>query len=132
MELSELTEGPYAGDRATLHPLFAADTILCIAGGIGITHVLGFVQEYASANFQGVGGENQGQSRNIMKAKRFILAWSAREMALIEHVKQNLSMLKELNIYSGAQDPPRLPKTLTPLMMKAEISTTRLQEGQQQ
>jgi Ferric reductase NAD binding domain/FAD-binding domain len=87
VEISVYTEGPYAGHRATLQPLLDADTVLCIAGGIGITNALGFIQEYASANIQR--GECPGKSRGIMRtAKRFILAWSAKEMALIEHVKQ--------------------------------------------
>ncbi|KAH8658205.1 ferric reductase like transmembrane component [Xylariales sp. PMI_506] len=87
MELSVYTEGPYAGHRASLQPLMAADTILCLVGGIGITHALGLVQEYTSAVLQR--GESPGHNRGIMrKAKRFILAWSAREMAVIEHVKR--------------------------------------------
>lgn len=94
MELSVYTEGPYAGHRATLQPLFLADTVLCLVGGIGITHVLGFVQEYTSTNLQR--GESSGESRGILKkAKRFILAWSARELALIEHVKQNFLVQKD-------------------------------------
>ena len=88
MEISVYTEGPYGGHRATLQQLFVADTVLCLVGGIGITNALGFVQEYTSANRQI--GESTGKSRRIMKkTKRFILAWSARELALIEHVKQN-------------------------------------------
>lgn len=88
MEISIYTEGPYAGHRATLQPLLLADTVLCIVGGIGITNALGFVQEYISRNIQR--GESLDKSRGVMtKAKRFILAWSAREMPLIEHVKQN-------------------------------------------
>jgi hypothetical protein len=94
MELSVYTEGPYAGHRATLQPLVVADTVLCLVGGIGITHALGFVQEYTSTNLQS--GESLGESRGILKkAKRFILAWSAREMALIEHVKQNFLIPKD-------------------------------------
>ena len=85
LELPVYTEGPYAGHRATLQPLYVADTVLCIAGGIGITHILGIVQQFATANVQE--GETNTRGRNIMKAKRFILAWSAREAALIEHVK---------------------------------------------
>ncbi|KAH8595872.1 ferric reductase like transmembrane component-domain-containing protein [Bisporella sp. PMI_857] len=88
MEISVYTEGPYAGHRATLQPLFTADTVLCLIGGIGITNALGFVQEYTAANLQR--GFASGKSRGILRnAKRFILAWSARELALIEHVKQN-------------------------------------------
>ena len=86
MRISVYTEGPYAGHRATLQPLAAADTVLCLVGGIGITNALGYVQEYMSANLQT--GESPNKSRVIMKnAKRFIFAWSAREMALIEYVK---------------------------------------------
>lgn len=49
---------------------------------------LGYIQEYTSANLQR--GESTEKSRGIMKkAKRFILTWSASEMALTEHVKQN-------------------------------------------
>ena len=88
LETSIYTEGPYAGHRATLQPLYAADTVLCLVGGIGITHVLGFVQEYTSAILQK--GETSGKSRGTTKqATRFILAWSAKESALIDHVKQN-------------------------------------------
>jgi hypothetical protein len=86
MELSAYTEGPYAGHRATLQPFKAADTILCLVGGIGITHALGFVQAYTEAKLR---GEDSGERHGVMRrAKRFILAWSAREMALIEHVKR--------------------------------------------
>lgn len=88
IETSVYIEGPYAGHRATLQPLLVADTVLCLVGGIGITNILGFLQEYSSANLSS--GENPTKSRGIMKqAKRFILAWSAKEIALIEHVKRN-------------------------------------------
>lgn len=94
MEISVYTEGPYGGHRATLQQLFVADTVLCLVGGIGITNALGFIQEYTSANLQR--GESSGKSHGIMKkTKRFILAWSAREMALIEHVKQNFLVHKD-------------------------------------
>ncbi|KAK1991697.1 ferric reductase like transmembrane component [Colletotrichum falcatum] len=76
---SVLTEGPYAGHRATHRSLLVADTVLCVIGGIGITGALGFIQQYANAS----GGEASG------KAKRFVLAWSVREMSLIEHVRRN-------------------------------------------
>ncbi|KAJ2992259.1 hypothetical protein NUW58_g2225 [Xylaria curta] len=88
VEVSAYTEGYYAGHHATLQPLFAADTVLCLVGGAGITHALSFVQEYVS----GVSpeGEDAGKARGIMKrTKRFILAWSAKEMAFISYVKKN-------------------------------------------
>jgi len=88
IETSIYTEGPYAGHRATLQPLFDADTILLLVGGIGITNALGFVQEYTSGHLQR--GERPEKSHGIMrKAKRLILAWSAREISLIEHVRSN-------------------------------------------
>ncbi|KFX94318.1 hypothetical protein O988_06381 [Pseudogymnoascus sp. VKM F-3808] len=94
LEASVYTEGPYAGHRATLHPLFIADTVLCIVGGIGITNILGFVQEYSNANLRA--SARSGKSQRIMKkARRFILAWSAREMTLIEHVKEAFLLPKD-------------------------------------
>jgi predicted ferric reductase len=88
MEMSAYTEGPYAGHTSTLQPLLATDTVLCLVGGIGITNALGFIQEYTSTHSRG--GESAGRkSKGVMRqAKRFILAWSAREMSLIDHVKQ--------------------------------------------
>lgn len=72
-------EGPYAGHRATLHPLQAADTVLCVAGGIGITHILGVLQQVRQ------GHKNRGVAAG---PKRVVLAWSARERGLIEHVRR--------------------------------------------
>lgn len=89
MEMSVYTEGPYAGHTATLQPLLATDTVLCLVGGIGITNALGFIQEYTSTNSRR-GESAGGKSKGVMsQAKRFILAWSAREMSLIDHVKRN-------------------------------------------
>lgn len=87
-EISAYTEGPHAGHRATLQSLWVADTVLCLAGGIGITNALGFIQEFANLSHHG--GEAAVRGRGIMRnTKRFILAWSARESGLIEHVKRN-------------------------------------------
>ncbi|TDZ46853.1 Ferric/cupric reductase transmembrane component B [Colletotrichum trifolii] len=81
MATSVLLEGPYAGHGAARPSLLLADTVLCIAGGIGITAVLGYVQEYAAAAARG--GE-----ATTSKSKRFVLAWSAREMSVIQHVRR--------------------------------------------
>lgn len=89
LEVSVLTEGPYSGHRATNGPLYTADTILMIAGGIGVTHILGFVQEYASTRRLRLNGGPHGHSRKIMPAKRFVFAWVAKELPLIEYVKRN-------------------------------------------
>ncbi|KAI1146633.1 ferric reductase like transmembrane component [Nemania diffusa] len=99
MGISVYTEGPYAGHRATLQPFQLADTVLCLVGGIGITHALGFMQEFVNANSQR-NEETQRKSRLMKKAKRFILAWTARETALIEHVRQNFLVDCEGTEYS--------------------------------
>ncbi|KAK5630936.1 hypothetical protein RRF57_006651 [Xylaria bambusicola] len=89
-EISVYTEGYYAGHHTTFQPLLTADTVLCIAGGLGITHALSFVQEYASRASREGEGEGAGGSRGMMgRAKRFILAWSAKEAPFIEHVRTN-------------------------------------------
>lgn len=97
VEVSVYTEGYYAGHRASLQPLYTTDTVLCLIGGLGITHALGFVQAYVDATRQAlplVGGEGEGGevrgSRGLMgRTRRFILAWSAREMPFIDHVRHN-------------------------------------------
>ncbi|TGJ83904.1 hypothetical protein E0Z10_g4848 [Xylaria hypoxylon] len=88
VEISVYTEGYYAGHHATFQPLFTADTVLCLVGGLGITHALSFVQDYISG--MSLEGEATGKPRGMMKrAKRFILAWSAREIAFIDHVRKS-------------------------------------------
>ncbi len=88
MEMSVYTEGYYGGHHATFQSLLTADTVLCLAGGLGITHALSFVQEYASG--PSPEGETAGKTRGMMRrAKRFILAWSAKEIAFIDHVRKN-------------------------------------------
>lgn len=82
-----LTEGPYAGHSQTLHPLKHADTVLCVAGGIGVTYSLGFIKQYLEQNKRPspVTGK-----RVLARTTRFMLAWSAREAGLIDHVTQNM------------------------------------------
>lgn len=113
MEISVYTEGPYAGHRATLQQLFVTETVLCLVGGIGITNALGYVQEYTSANAKNLDGRKGDESTGtgttekkksgrggvgttLMKnTTRFILAWSAREIGLIEHVKKNFLLQED-------------------------------------
>lgn len=88
VDISLYTEGYYAGHHATLQSLFTADTVLCLVGGMGITNALGFVQEYVSGT--SVEGEAAGKTRGVMRrARRFILAWSAREAAFVDYVRKN-------------------------------------------
>ncbi|KAI1171228.1 ferric reductase like transmembrane component-domain-containing protein [Nemania sp. FL0916] len=88
VEISLYTEGCYAGHYATLQSLFTADTVLCLVGGLGITNALGFVQEYVNS---GTEGEAAGtKARGVMRrARRFVLAWSAKERAFIDYVRRN-------------------------------------------
>jgi predicted ferric reductase len=86
LPISILTEGLYGGHRATLLPLKTADTILCITGGIGITSCMSFLQQYAneSKSVDATSGSLMHNTTN------FLLAWSAREEALIRHVSSSL------------------------------------------
>ncbi|KAI1308856.1 ferric reductase like transmembrane component-domain-containing protein [Xylaria venustula] len=107
MEVSVYTEGYYAGHNATYQSLFTADTVLCLAGGVGITHALSFVQEYASG--RSPEGETTGKARRTMRStKRFILAWSAKETAFIDHVRKTyLSRAQDVEClfwYTGSSE----------------------------
>ncbi|KAL8399385.1 hypothetical protein RB596_007990 [Gaeumannomyces avenae] len=70
-------EGPYSGHRSALLPVRAADTVICVVGGIGITNALGHLQAYLD-----------GRRKQHAGPRRFVLAWSARETALMEHVRR--------------------------------------------
>ena len=121
LETSVFIEGPYAGHRATLQPLLVADTVLCLVGGIGITNALGYVQEYTSTNLHS--GESSGKRQGMSNAKRFILVWSAKGKALIEHVRNNF--LAQKDHVEGIEyefwctgSPTLLRKRWVPLMTK--------------
>ncbi|CAD0100665.1 unnamed protein product [Aureobasidium mustum] len=86
LPMSILTEGLYGGHRATLLPLQTADTILCVAGGIGITSCISFLQQYVNESRPA-----ESASKPLMScATKFVLAWSAREESLIQHVSTSL------------------------------------------
>jgi predicted ferric reductase len=63
-----ITEGPY-GHATTLQH---ADRVLCIGGGVGITALTGYVQQYTTARRCGKPA-----------ASRLLLAWTAREPGLV-------------------------------------------------
>ena len=86
LPVSILTEGLYGGHNATLSPLKTADTIICIAGGIGITSCMSFLQQYVNESQSA-----ESTSKALMScANNFVLAWSAREESLIRHVSASL------------------------------------------
>ncbi|CAD0115471.1 unnamed protein product [Aureobasidium uvarum] len=86
LPISILTEGLYGGYRTALLPLKTADTILCVAGGIGITSCMSFLQQYSNESLS-----TASTSREVMgHTSNFVLAWSAREESLIQHVSTTL------------------------------------------
>jgi hypothetical protein len=71
-------EGPYGGQ---LHPrLIYADTILCLAGGIGITNCLSYINQYALEQ------ELIRKDRMMRETSCIVLAWTATEPGLLAHV----------------------------------------------
>ncbi|TIA54953.1 hypothetical protein D6C77_07538 [Aureobasidium pullulans] len=85
LPISIMTEGLYGGHRTALAPLKTADTIMCIAGGIGITSSMSFLQQYVNET------RSLPASGTLMGcATNFVLAWSAREEALLHHVSSSL------------------------------------------
>jgi len=94
IEIAVYNEGPYGGHRTTLLPLYTADTVLCLAGGIGITNALGYLQEFAatkSLQHTTRGDSREARRRGMMsRASRFILAWTVREMPLVRHIERNM------------------------------------------
>ncbi|QBZ58280.1 hypothetical protein PoMZ_03225 [Pyricularia oryzae] len=86
-QVSVYNEGPYGGHRANLEPFVAAETVLCVLGGIGVTSALGFLQSYVESRRDGQAG--RGDQRLMRKTTRFIFAWSAMEAGLIRYVKDN-------------------------------------------
>jgi predicted ferric reductase len=82
--ISVLLEGPYGS--SPLMKFHNADTILAIAGGIGITSILGYLQLYLSEKEKGV--------RHM--PSRFILFWTAREESLITAVSSQTGDVEEL------------------------------------
>jgi predicted ferric reductase len=78
--LPVLIEGPYGSAPKT--KLQAADTIIAVAGGIGITYLFGYLELYLSTEKKA--------------ATRFCLFWSAREESLIRAIKSQLGDLELL------------------------------------
>lgn len=85
-KISVIIEGFYGSAPST--KFHNADTILAIAGGIGITSILGYLQLYLS--------ESEKGSRH--RPGRFILFWTAREESLIAAVR---SQIGDIEILKG-------------------------------
>ena len=81
-----LLEGPYGSHRQARRALESADTVLCVTGGIGITHNLGFLQRYADDTALPV----QQRDPWMRYTERLVFAWTVREPELIEHVRASL------------------------------------------
>lgn len=79
---SVLVEGPYGS--APITKLQSADTILAVAGGIGITSIMGFLQMYLSSFGKKV------------RPTRFALNWTVREESLIQAVRAQIGDIEEL------------------------------------
>jgi predicted ferric reductase len=73
-----LIEGPYG----QAHPVHKSNLIVCIAGGVGITAILGYVSAFVEA--QRMAGEETAQGS---MAERMVVAWSAKELGLIDAVR---------------------------------------------
>ncbi|CAD0088056.1 unnamed protein product [Aureobasidium vineae] len=73
--------------RGSHHPTqITADTILCVAGGISITSCMSFLQQYVNESLSAA-----PTSRALTgHMSNFVLAWSAREESLIQHVSTSL------------------------------------------
>jgi predicted ferric reductase len=75
-------EGPYGGH---LHSrLKYADTILCLAGGIGITNCLSYINQYALEQ------ELSPKYRMMRETSRVVLAWTVKEPELLAHVVDHM------------------------------------------
>ena len=82
-----LVDGPYGGLSSSHCALKTADVVLCIAGGIGITHAAGFSRQFARER----PANGEPTSKKLMpRCGKFVLAWSVREQGLLDHCKMNL------------------------------------------
>jgi hypothetical protein len=85
------TEGPYTHSPAALH---GSDVVLCLAGGVGVTALLGYVKAYAEhpqSRQSTIGKEShQTGSKRHIRPQRMIFAFSARQNGLINEIRQLL------------------------------------------
>jgi predicted ferric reductase len=87
-------EGPYgSADAASLRK---ADTIVAVAGGIGITCILGYLNLYLTSLCAIPPDDETAVPRKRGRSSRFVLFWSAREESLITAIKSQLADAEEL------------------------------------
>ena len=87
-------EGPYGStDTASLQK---ADTIVAIAGGIGMTSILGYLNLYLTSLCTVSPRDEIAAPRKNGRASRFVLFWSAREESLITAIISQLDNADEL------------------------------------
>lgn len=89
-------DGPYGGLPPSHLALQAADTVLCIAGGIGITYAAGFVRQFTRER---LGTYGSAFKKLMPRCSKFMLAWSVREQGLLDYCKRSLlpNIQKEVN-----------------------------------
>ncbi len=85
LSIPVLLEGPYGLESPVAS---SADSILAIAGGIGITAILGYLTAYLSSTAPSEPGDHR--KRGSTKATRFVLAWAVHELCLVEAVSAQL------------------------------------------
>jgi hypothetical protein len=89
-DIPVLLEGPYG--HAPTTTLCGADTILAVAGGIGITSILGYLESYLQSHSTlNHAPDPEGRKRVTLRATRFVLFWSAREESLVRAIKSQLA-----------------------------------------
>jgi predicted ferric reductase len=86
-------EGPYGTGPPV--SLANADTILAIAGGIGITSIISYLQLYLET-LRGPTHAGEPRRRGGARASRFVLVWSAREESLVKAIRSQIGDGPEL------------------------------------
>jgi len=94
LQTSILTEGPYGGHSPTTKQILRrAEKILCIAGGIGITHAAGFAKQLALERSRSTSDQTSANTTNgalLPRCRQFVLAWTVRESGLLEYVQKKI------------------------------------------
>ena len=115
-----LIEGPYGNTPSCVHQ---SDTILAVAGGIGITSILSYLTWYLSL-----------PPKTHGRPTRFVLLWTAREESLIKAVLSEIGALDVLStkgvktqiVCTGTEEHGRFDvKGLVPELIQSEANLER-------